>query len=181
MILAKRPRRILLQNKAQKTQSGAYINTYACGVAPRGSHTRAGTHAVGPRLRPHENRPRHPRTTHPNMASGCPRQPRPPLQLRLLFLIVYAPGAHGTEEEAEWDQGVSHGTRPFGHWLVSALGSVPHWIHWQSTGSGDGCAEAPKTRPPPSARQRDLLINLCSIRASPDRPRWPAWPSAPTA
>ena len=24
------------------------------------------------------------------MASGCPRQPRPPLQLRLLFLIVYA-------------------------------------------------------------------------------------------
>ena len=54
----------------------------------------------------------HPRTTHPNMASGCPRQPRPPLQLRLLFLIVYAPGAHGTEEEAEWDQGVSHGTRP---------------------------------------------------------------------
>ena len=46
-----------------------------------------------------------------NMASGCPRQPRPPLQLRLLFLGVYAPGAHGTEAGAEWEQGVSHGMR----------------------------------------------------------------------
>ena len=62
----------------------------ACGVGPPG--TRAGTHACGPRLRPTRSaRPRHPRAIHSGMARRQRTAPaRPPLHLRLLFLIVYA-------------------------------------------------------------------------------------------
>eukprot|EP00964_Phaeocystis_antarctica_P039126 scaffold22378_cov70-Phaeocystis_antarctica.AAC.1 len=93
------------------------------------------------------------------MASGCPRQPRPPLQLRLLFLGVYAPGAHGTEAGAELDQGVSHGNRLLdtawplrcGQWL----GAPPDSLDCEGD---DGVPR--RQRHAPSARQR--LPSACA-------------------
>ena len=182
MILAKRPRRIPQRELHPEDAIRRIYKHIRLWRRPSWHpHSRRHAHAVGPRLRPHEtpDHATHGRPT-PNMASGCPRQPRPPLQLRLLFLIVYAPGAHGTRGGRS---GARASSTALDHWPLVGLSCViaappdPLAVHrirrWV-------CRSA-KDTPLPSARLRHLVINLCSTRASPDRPRWPTWPSAPTA
>ena len=164
-----------------KTHSKPYINTCACGVAPRAIHTRAGTHEVGPRLRPHQTQHRrHPRTTHHQHGQRlpAPAQPAtaaaPPLPHRLRTWCARNGGGGGV------GPGCLPRQQTIGHCLASALWPMA-WCPTRFTGlrRRRWGAEAPKTRP--LGTSKTFLINLCSTRASPDRQRWPAWPSAPTA
>ena len=150
---------MLSQYSARKTISGAYIHMCACGVGPR--VTRAGAHAIGPRLRPH-GAPDH--ATHgdthgqatpawpaygPAPAASASGQRQPDRRCTHASSSSSSTRLVGTELER--DQCISHGTRPLA--TDSSLRST--WSPTRSTGSPpDPARVCQSAKDTPSAHRR---------------------------